>query len=307
MTWAEAYHAYAVDTSRPKTFDARMESTHASQSERLDAAVRAIRARVPNIPKVALVLGSGLGDFADTLEDKVAIPFGEIPSMPQSGVQGHAGKLVFGKAEGVECVAMQGRVHLYEGHSTNDVVFGLRLMIRLGARIVIVTNAAGGVNPRFDAGELMLIEDHLNMTGTSALLGHNEASLGVRFPDMSVAYDAKLRQLAGDAAAASGFQLARGVYAGLLGPSYETPAEVRMLGILGADAVGMSTVLETVAARHMGARVLGISCITNKGAGLSHGQLDHSEVQEVANRVRGRFVGLLRGVLGRIAKGEADA
>ncbi len=277
-----------------------------SQVARLDAAVAAIRARVANVPTVALVLGSGLGDFADTLAGRVAIPYGDIPTMPQSGVEGHAGKLVFGQVDGVDCVAMQGRVHLYEGHSPNDVVFGLRLMLRLGARFVVVTNAAGGANPRFDAGELMLIEDHLNMTGTNALLGPNEKALGPRFPDMSVAYDLKLRELAQSAATEAGFQLARGVYAGLLGPSYETPAEVRMLGKLGADAVGMSTVLETIAARHMGARVLGVSCITNKGAGLSHGLLDHSEVQEVANRVRGRFVALLRGVLARIGRGEAE-
>lgn len=281
--------------------------THAapSQAARLAAAAAAVRARVANVPAVALVLGSGLGDFADSLEGRVAIPFGDIPSMPVSGVVGHAGKLVLGRVEGVECVAMQGRVHLYEGHPPNDVVFGLRLMIQLGAKIVVITNAAGGANPRLEAGELMLIEDHLNLTGTSALLGPNEETLGPRFPDMSVAYDARLRELAQAAASEAGFQLARGIYAGLLGPSYETPAEVRMVFALGADAVGMSTVLETVAARHMGARVLGISCITNKGAGLSHGALDHSEVTETANRVKGRFVGLLRGVLARIGRGEA--
>jgi len=277
-----------------------------SQLARLEAAAAAVRARVANVPKVALVLGSGLGDFANALENRVAIPYGEIPTMPVSGVQGHAGQLVFGQAEGVDCVAMQGRVHLYEGHSANDVVFGLRLMLRLGAKYVIVTNAAGGANPRLDAGELMLIEDHLNLTGTTALLGPNAAALGPRFPDLSVAYDLRLRELALASATEAGFQLARGIYAGLLGPSYETPAEVRMVFSLGADAVGMSTVLETVAARHMGARVLGVSCITNKGAGLSHGVLDHSEVQEVANRVRGRFISLLRGVLGRIARGEAE-
>ncbi|MBN8615518.1 MAG: purine-nucleoside phosphorylase [Deltaproteobacteria bacterium] len=276
------------------------------QVSRLDTAVESIRTRVTTAPRVALVLGSGLGDFADTLEDAVAIPFAEIPTMPVSGVQGHAGKLVFGRAEGVDCVAMQGRVHLYEGHPASDVVFGLRLMIRLGAKIVVITNAAGGANPRLDAGELMLIEDHLNLTGTSSLLGPNEDALGPRFPDMTAAYDLKLRELALGAASEAGFQLARGIYAGLLGPSYETPAEVRMVFAMGADAVGMSTVLETVAARHMGARVLGISCITNKGAGLSHGVLDHSEVTETANRVKGRFVGLLRGVLARIAKGEAE-
>lgn len=278
----------------------RMTHEVTSQAARLEHALSAVRARVTRAPRVALVLGSGLGDFADTLEDRVAIPYEEIPSMPVSGVVGHAGQLVFGRAEGVECVAMQGRVHLYEGHSAHDVVFGLRLMLRLGADTVLITNAAGSANPRIDAGELMLIEDHLNLTGTNSLLGPNEPALGPRFPDMTHAYDPALRAIALEAASAAGFQLARGVYAGLLGPSYETPAEVRMVAKLGGDAVGMSTVLETIAARHMGARVLGVSCITNKGAGLSAGTLDHAEVTETANRVKGRFISLLRGILGRV-------
>ncbi len=282
-----------------------MQDEALSQAARLDRALAAVRARVANVPRVALVLGSGLGDFADTLEGRATIPYAAIPTMPVSGVVGHAGQLVFGRLEGLECVAMQGRVHLYEGHPAEDVVFGLRLMVRLGASVVILTNAAGSANPRLDAGELMLIEDHLNLTGTNALVGANEPALGPRFPDMTVAYDARLRAIALEAASQAGVQLARGVYAGLLGPSYETPAEVRMVAALGGDAVGMSTVLETIAARHMGARVLGISCITNKGAGLSGATLDHAEVTETANRVKGRFVALLRGILARIARGEA--
>jgi purine-nucleoside phosphorylase len=271
-----------------------------SELARIEAAVAAIRKKSPLVPQVALVLGSGLGAFADELEGKVAIPYGEIPTMPISHVIGHAGKLVLGEAEGASVVAMQGRVHLYEGHPPRDVVFGLRVCIRLGAKIVIVTNAAGGSNPQFRPGDLMLMEDHLNLTGTSSLVGPNDEALGPRFPDMTNAYDPNLRALALEAASAGGFQLVRGVYAGLNGPQYETPAEIRMLQRMGADAVGMSTVLETIAARHMGARVLGISCITNQAAGISPTPLDHSEVQETANQAKARFVGLLRGVLSRL-------
>ena len=273
-----------------------------SSAARLEEAVAAVRARTDACPRVALVLGSGLGSFADTLQRATRIPYEEIPGMPVSGVAGHAGRLVIGEAHGVPCVAMQGRVHLYEGHDPAEVVFGLRLMMRLGATIVIVTNAAGGANPALEPGDLMLIDDHLNMTGQSPLLGPNDEALGPRFPDMSEAYDPGLRGLARRVAGELGITLRSGVYAGLLGPSYETPAEIRMLQRLGADAVGMSTVLETIAARHAGARVLGISCVTNKGAGLSAQLLDHSEVQEVADRVRDRFVALLTGVLTALAK-----
>ncbi|UJR81655.1 purine-nucleoside phosphorylase [Sandaracinus amylolyticus] len=273
-----------------------------SSAARLEEAVAAVRARTDACPRVALVLGSGLGSFADTLEGATRIPYEEIPGMPVSGVAGHAGRLVIGRAEGVPCIAMQGRVHLYEGHESADVVFGLRLMMRLGAKVVVVTNAAGGANPALEPGDLMLIEDHLNMTGRTPLLGPNDEALGPRFPDMSEAYDPGLRRLAREVAGELGVPLRGGIYAGLLGPSYETPAEIRMLQRLGADAVGMSTVLETIAARHAGARVLGISCITNKGAGLSAQLLDHKEVQEVADRVRDRFVALLRGVLAALAK-----
>jgi len=281
--------------------------------------VAAVRARTALRPEVALVLGSGLGSFADTLggpAGQVAIPYPEIPGMPVSGVVGHAGRLVLGEVEGTVAVAMQGRVHLYEGHEPADVVFGLRVMLALGARTVVVTNAAGASNPALEAGDLMLLDDHLNLTGRTPLLGPNDDSVGPRFPDMSEAYDLGLRTAARRVAARLGIPLRSGVYAGLLGPSYETPAEIRMLHRLGADAVGMSTVLETITARHAGARVLGISCITNKGAGLTPPSraadgssrphvLSHAEVQETADRVRDAFVGLLRGLLSEIGGGRA--
>jgi purine-nucleoside phosphorylase len=277
-----------------------------SVAARLDAALAAVRDRTDVRPEVALVLGSGLGAFAETLPSPLVIPYVDIPGMPSAGVPGHAGRLVLGLAEGVRCAVMQGRVHLYEGHDPEEVVFGVRLMIRLGARLVILTNAAGAANPVLEPGDLMLIEDHLNLTGRNPLVGPHDEALGPRFPDLTEAYDPVLRRLTRRVAGELGIPLRSGVYAGLLGPSYETPAEIRMLHRLGADAVGMSTVLETIAARHFGARVLGISCITNKGAGLSPHPLSHAEVQETADRVRDRFVSLLRGVLAAIARGEAE-
>jgi len=272
----------------------------ASQLSRLKAAAEDVRKHSDREPRVALVLGSGLGAYADTFEDRVAIPYTEIRGMPMSKVAGHAGNLVLGTAEGVSVAAMQGRVHLYEGHPAADIVFGLRLMLHLGAEIAIITNAAGGIAEELEVGDLMLIEDQLNLTGTSSLLGVNEEELGPRFVDMSVAYDNELRELADEGAKALGFSLKRGIYAGLLGPAYETPAEVRMVRTLGGSAVGMSTVLEVIAARHMGARVLGMSCITNKAAGLGQETLDHAEVQDVATQVQERFVSLLGAVLRRL-------
>jgi purine-nucleoside phosphorylase len=265
--------------------------------ETIDRALATVRDRVREAPRVGIVLGSGLGALADDLAGRTAIAYSSIDGMPVSKVAGHAGNLVFGRIEAVPVVAMQGRVHLYEGHPACDVVFGARLMIALGARTVVITNAAGGIDPSFVPGDLMIIDDHLNLTGTSCLVGANDESMGPRFPDMTQAYDAELRTRAGDVARTLGFEAKHGVYAGLLGPTYETPAEVRMLRTLGANAVGMSTVLETVAARHMGARVLGISCITNLAAGLGSGLLTHDEVKETADRVRDRFVGLVRGVV----------
>jgi purine-nucleoside phosphorylase len=265
----------------------------------LGAAAQVVSSRTETKPLVALVLGSGLGAWADDIEDAVRIPYDEIPGIPVSKVVGHAGQLVVGQASGVPVVAMQGRVHLYEGHSAQAIVFGTRLMLTLGADTLVITNAAGGIDPSFEPGDLMLIEDHLNLTGDNCLRGENDDSLGPRFPDMSQAYDRKLMTMADEIAAAEGYELRRGVYAGLLGPSYETPAEIEMLRRLGANAVGMSTVLEVIAARHMGARVLGISCITNLAAGMQ-AELSHDEVKETAERVRGRFVGLLSGVLGKM-------
>jgi len=247
-----------------------------------------------------MVLGSGLGRYADTLEDARTIPYSQIPHMPLAGVSGHAGNLVVGRRGGKRVAAMQGRTHLYEGHGANDVTFGVRLLAWLGAKTLIVTNAAGGIDSRLRVGDLMAISDQMNLTGTSSLLGPNDEQLGPRFLDMTVAFDPRLIELATSVAADQGFELRRGVYAGLLGPAYETPAEIRMLRTLGADAVGMSTVLEVLAARHMGMRVLGISCISNLAAGVGEGPLSHADVEKTAARVRPRFESLLSGVLGAI-------
>lgn len=280
-----------------------MSDAYLPQLPRIHRAVEDVRRADARTPKVALVLGSGLGGFADSLANKAVIPYDAIHGMPASKVVGHAGNLVLGEVSGMPVVAMQGRVHLYEGHPAADVVFGVRLMRHLGAEMLIITNAAGGCGEGLSAGDLMLIEDHINLTGQSALTGPNEDELGVRFPDMSEAYDRDLCALALEVAEAQGTKLARGVYAGLLGPSYETPAEVRMLCRLGADAVGMSTVLEVVAAKHLGMKVLGISCITNLAAGISAQALSHDEVTETATRVRDTFEALLRGTLERLAEG----
>ena len=269
-----------------------------SLSEQLDATVAQLRDRIGDRnPCVALILGSGLGSFADRLEDAVKIPYDEITGFPTSSVAGHAGQLVVGQLEGVQCVAMQGRVHYYEGYSMAEVTFPARVMIRLGASTLIVTNAAGGISDGMEPGTLMLIRDHLNLTGDNPLRGRNDPEAGTRFPDMTTAYDADLRNAAHRAAAAVGTELAEGVYVGLSGPTYETPAEVQMLARLGADATGMSTVPEVIVANHMGARVLGISCITNKAAGLSDFPLSHDEVTETAARVRTTFEALLTQIL----------
>ena len=278
-----------------------MSDAYPPQLPRIQRALEDVRALDARTPKVALVLGSGLGRFADSLASQTVIPYDRIHGMPTSKVVGHAGNLVIGEVGAMPVVAMQGRVHLYEGHPTAEVVFGVRLMRHLGASILIITNAAGGCGESLSAGDLMLIEDHINLTGQSCLIGPNEDELGVRFPDMSEAYDRRLRALALEVAEAQGTTLARGVYAGLLGPSYETPAEIRMLCKLGADAVGMSTVLEVIAAKHLGMQVLGVSCITNLAAGISASPLSHDEVTETATRVRETFEALLRGVLERLA------
>ncbi len=254
----------------------------------------------------AVVLGSGLGVFADSLQNAEAIDYKDIPHFHASTVAGHAGKLVVGEAApGLTIACMQGRFHFYEGHSMQTVVFPVRVLRQLGAEFLIVTNAAGGINANFKPGTLMLIEDHINLMGDNPLKGANVDFLGPRFPDMSEAYSLRLRQIAKDAAAKQAFDLKQGVYAALSGPTYETPAEIRMLKTLGADAVGMSTVPEVIAANHMGMPALGISCITNPAAGISPHKLSHQEVMETAERVRGEFVALLQGILNEIAAQSA--
>ncbi len=261
----------------------------------LDEAVSAVRAAVPAAapPLVGVVLGSGLGAWGDGLDQLSKIPYAQIPHMPRSSVVGHAGNLCLGRAGDVPVACLQGRVHLYEGHDPERVVFGVRLLARLGCQAVLLTNAAGGLDAGFAAGDLMLISDHLNLMGKNPLSGPNHDALGPRFPDMTEAYDRALRDAAVAASLEVGVHLQQGVYAGLLGPTYETPAEIRMMRVLGAAAVGMSTVPEVIALRHMGVRCAAVSCITNLAAGMSPTKLDHSEVEATANRTKGRFTALL--------------
>jgi purine-nucleoside phosphorylase len=259
-------------------------------------------ARVPGGIDVALVLGSGLGSFADRLEDRVDVPYSEVEDLPTSTVAGHAGRYVFGRRGALRLGVMQGRVHLYEGWTPEEVVRPVRGLLGLGAKVLIVTNAAGAVSEAVDAGDLVVITDHVNMSGRNPLVGPNDSGLGPRFPDLQNAYDSALRALAHRAASAAGLSLAEGVYGMMLGPSYETPAEIRMLSTLGVDLVGMSTVPEVIAARHAGVRVLGISCATNRAAGRPGAILDHKDVQAVAARVSRDFVALLDGVLDGLAE-----
>jgi purine-nucleoside phosphorylase len=273
--------------------------------DQIGEAVGAINARVAAPPQVGLILGSGLGAFADSLAGATKIDYSEIPHFPRSSVVGHSGKLVIGDRGGARCVAMQGRVHMYEGHSAATVAFPARVLIALGAKVLIVTNAAGGLNAAWPPGTLMLIRDHVDMLRDHPLRGPNDERLGPRFPDMTRAYAAELRELARTAAKKSGATLQEGVYVAMPGPTYETPAEVKMLQTLGADATGMSTVPEVVVARHMGARVIGISCITNQAAGISGQALSHDEVTQTAARVRSTFVALIDRILAAlVARGE---
>lgn len=242
--------------------------------------------------RLAIVLGSGLGDYAASLPDAIEIPYREIPGWPTPTVEGHHGSL-YSADVGGPILVLSGRAHFYEGRSLEEVVFGVRAAILAGCDTIVLTNAAGGVGRGLEAGDLVLIRDHLNLTGHNPLIGPNDDRLGPRFPDMSTVYDAGLRSLAREAAEAAGVQLKEGVYTWLTGPSYETPAEIRMVGRLGGDLVGMSTVPEAIAARHMGARVLGISLVTNLAAGISKVPLSHEEVQETAEKARSRFTGLL--------------
>jgi purine-nucleoside phosphorylase len=253
-------------------------------------------------PRIGLVLGSGLGAFADSLTGATRIPYLEIPSFPQSTAIGHAGRMVIGKSSEVTVAAMQGRVHLYEGYSAQEVAFPIRVFGHMGIRAVILTNAAGGINPIYQQGALVLIRDHINLQGQNPLVGPNDDRLGVRFPDMTQAYAKDYRAMAREEAVKLGMTLHEGIYAALLGPSYETPAEIEFLRRIGADLVGMSTVAEVIAARHMGLKLLAISCVTNMAAGILDQPLSHAEVLETGERVRTIFESLLKAVLPRVAK-----
>ena len=258
------------------------------EAQRVQAAAAYVAERLREPPRVGLVLGSGLGGFAQELVDGVQIPYADIPDMPRPLVIGHAGNLCTGSVAGVPVACLQGRSHIYEGHTPARAVFGVRVLAELGCKVVLLTNAAGGIHASFEPGELMLITDHLNLLGDNPLRGANYGA-GPRFPDLSQAYDADLLQFGREAARAAGVTLREGVYAAMLGPSYETPAEIRMLRTLGADAVGMSTVPEVIALRQLGVRVGAMSCITNLAAGISAQPLDHSEVEATARRSRSAF------------------
>lgn len=271
--------------------------------EQVDEAVAHIRGRSALRPTIGLILGSGLGAFADTLDEAVPVPFGTIPHFPVSTAIGHKGALVLGRSRGTPVAVMAGRVHHYEGYPFQQVAFPARVLARLGVRTLIVTNAAGAVNASFAPGELMLIRDHINLMGGNPLIGPNDDALGPRFPDLSAAYDSKLRALAADICREVGVRAHEGVYLALGGPSYETPAEIRMLRTLGADAVGMSTVPEVIVARHMGLRVLGLSCLTNMAAGITTQPLDHKEVLEVGERVKAGLLEVLARVVGACESG----
>ena len=268
--------------------------------DRVKEAADAIGSRLPHVPEIGIVLGSGLGDFASSLADAVAMPYRDLPHWPVSRVVGHAGTLVVGSVAGRTVAALSGRSHLYEGHDARTVSFSVRALGLLGVKTLILTNAAGGVNTGFSRGALMIIDDHINLTGCNPLVGENDDRFGVRFPDMTEVYSSRLRGLADRAGKAIGLQLAHGIYAALLGPSYETPAEIRYLRTIGADAVGMSTVPEALVARHMQIDVLGISCITNMAAGVLPEPLNHADVMDTARRIRGQFTALLEGVIGQL-------
>jgi purine-nucleoside phosphorylase len=268
--------------------------------ERAEAAAQFVFSRTGLRPKIALVLGSGLGPFADEFANATKIPYAEIPHFPQSTAIGHAGQLVVGDVDGVAVAGMQGRVHLYEGYSVKEVSFPIRVFARMGVKAVILTNAAGGI--KFTQGRLVVISDHINLQGVNPLTGLNDERFGPRFPDMSTAYDKRFREMAVGQGNRLGIGIDEGVYAALAGPSYETPAEIRYLRATGADLVGMSTVPEVIAARHTDMRVLGISCVTNAAAGILDQPLNHREVLETAARVKGDFVALLKAVLPRIAE-----
>jgi purine-nucleoside phosphorylase len=271
-----------------------------------ETAAQSVLQRTSLRPRIGLVLGSGLGGFADSLGDATRIPFADIPAFPRSTAIGHAGQMVIGKSGALPVAVMQGRVHLYEGYSAEQVAFPMRVFGRMGIHAVILTNAAGGINLNYQQGALVLIRDHINLQGTNPLAGPNDDRFGVRFPDVTHAYDKQYRAIAQEEAAKLGMTLHEGVYAALLGPSYETPAEINYLRIIGADLVGMSTAFEVIAAGHMGISVLAISCVTNMAAGILDQPLSHQEVIETGERVKTSFEALLRRVLPRMASNVSE-
>jgi purine-nucleoside phosphorylase len=268
----------------------------------IEKAASYLKEKFPKTPQIGLILGSGLGVLADEIENAVKIPYHEIPEFPVSTVEGHAGQLVYGELQGATVLAMQGRFHYYEGYSFEKVTFPVRVMKALGIEQLIVTNAAGGVNESFNPGDLMIITDHINNMGGNPLIGPNDPSLGVRFPDMTEAYSKRLRNLAKDVAAKLNLKVQEGVYFGNTGPSYETPAEIRMIRTLGGDAVGMSTVPEVIVARHAQMEVLGISCISNMAAGILDQPLTHDEVIETTERVKADFLRFVKAIVAEMAK-----
>lgn len=273
-------------------------SATSSLYARAEHAARTIRSRAPaDEARIALILGSGLGAFANEFESATAIPYDEIPGFAVSTAEGHAGQLVIGEVDQVPVIAMQGRVHYYEGYSLEQVTFPIRVFKLLGVKTLVLTNAAGGIDAELSQGALMIISDHLNLMGDNPLLGPNDERFGPRFPDMTEVYSRELQEHVVDVARELGIEVRRGIYAALAGPSYETPAEIHMLRTFGADAVGMSTVPEAIVARHMGIKVLGVSCITNLAAGISDEPINHEEVIETGHRVRETFAQLLRRVI----------
>lgn len=273
-----------------------------TRMEQIEEAATFIVNKISALPEIGLILGSGLGVLADEIENPIAIDFHSIPHFPTSTVPGHQGRMVIGELSGRKVMAMQGRVHYYEGYSMAQVVFPVYVMRRLGIQSLIVTNACGGMNPTFQPGDLMAIRDHINLTGDHPLVGPNLEAFGPRFPDMSMAYAPALRELAHGKARALGFSLQEGVYAGISGPSYMTPSELKMLAKVGADAVGMSTVPEVIAARHAGIQVLGISCVTDRAIGEELEPLTHEQVMEMANQALPRFLSLIKAIIPEVGR-----
>ncbi len=271
-----------------------------STIDQLDICLRIIQERTDLVPEIGLVLGSGLGFLAERVDSPTIIGYGEMPGFPVSTVEGHASRLVIGQLGGRNVAVMQGRFHYYEGYPMERIAMGIRLFARLGAKMVFITNAAGGISQEMKPGDLMLISDHINLMGDNPLIGHNPDNLGPRFPDMSDAYNSNLREQARQIAKTEGIDLKEGIYSAMTGPSYETPAEIRMLKTIGADAIGMSTIPEAIAANHAGLRVLGISCISNLAAGISDKPLSHDEVKETANMAKEKFTRLLLALIGQL-------